>query len=195
MKQVYSKLTWAIVAATLLIISCKSANFANSDYYTSNSSDYILPLFHTSDVHGYLVTTQSKPYTYNLAYISDKVHDKRGYGKSYNKGKALLLDSGDMFQGTTISNLQKGQPLYSAFDQMGYDAVAVGNHEFDWGLTNVIEDDATLLPYEYDGVTYKNDVPVLCANLFQNGSRVSKYTKDYIILDKSAVNEKGKKSA
>lgn len=46
----------------------------------------------------------------------------------------LLVDAGDMFQGTAESNLQHGRPVVELYNALGYAAAAVGNHEFDWGL-------------------------------------------------------------
>jgi 2',3'-cyclic-nucleotide 2'-phosphodiesterase (5'-nucleotidase family) len=46
----------------------------------------------------------------------------------------ILLDGGDQFQGTPVSNLAYGRPLVAFFNRMGYTAAALGNHEFDWGV-------------------------------------------------------------
>ncbi len=48
----------------------------------------------------------------------------------------LLLDAGDIFQGTPFFNLYKGEPEIKAMTAMGYDAVTMGNHDFDLGLEN-----------------------------------------------------------
>ena len=48
-------------------------------------------------------------------------------------GHVLLIDAGDMWQGTLESNLSEGASVVAAFNAMGYDAVAIGNHEFDFG--------------------------------------------------------------
>jgi 2',3'-cyclic-nucleotide 2'-phosphodiesterase (5'-nucleotidase family) len=45
----------------------------------------------------------------------------------------LLLDGGDMFQGTAASNLVFGRSVVAIYDALGYTASALGNHEFDWG--------------------------------------------------------------
>ena len=47
--------------------------------------------------------------------------------------ETLLVDGGDLFQGTPVSNLAAGQPVVELFNHLGYAAAAVGNHEFDWG--------------------------------------------------------------
>ncbi len=47
--------------------------------------------------------------------------------------ETLLLDGGDMFQGTPASNLAFGRPVVTLYNLLGYAAAALGNHEFDWG--------------------------------------------------------------
>ena len=47
--------------------------------------------------------------------------------------RSLLIDAGDMFQGTLESNLSEGAPVVAAYNQLGYAAAAIGNHEFDYG--------------------------------------------------------------
>jgi len=48
--------------------------------------------------------------------------------------ETLVLDGGDMFQGTPASNLAFGRPVVDYYNEMGYAAAALGNHEFDWGV-------------------------------------------------------------
>jgi 2',3'-cyclic-nucleotide 2'-phosphodiesterase (5'-nucleotidase family) len=50
---------------------------------------------------------------------------------------SLLLDGGDLFQGTPASNLAYGRPVVEIYDAIGYAATALGNHEFDWGLDSL----------------------------------------------------------
>lgn len=50
--------------------------------------------------------------------------------------QVLLLDAGDIFQGTSFFNMYKGEPEIKAMAMMGYDAVTMGNHDFDAGLEN-----------------------------------------------------------
>ncbi|MEO8576140.1 MAG: 5'-nucleotidase C-terminal domain-containing protein, partial [Gemmatimonadales bacterium] len=47
---------------------------------------------------------------------------------------SILVDAGDEFQGTPVSNLSYGRPVVDYYNRMGYTAAAVGNHEFDWGV-------------------------------------------------------------
>lgn len=153
--------------------------------------DYRLTVIETTDMHGHMVETDSDGTVhYRLAYIADKADDIRGHGQDCRKDRLLLLDGGDIYQGGSVSNLLSGWPLFVALDRMGYDAVALGNHEFDWGIENTVDADATVPDYEWKGERHENKVPVLCANLYQNGSRVP-FTKDYIIVEKEAVDADG----
>ena len=49
-------------------------------------------------------------------------------------GAVLLLDAGDMWQGTLASNLTEGASMVAAYNVLGVDAATIGNHEFDFGL-------------------------------------------------------------
>ncbi len=53
--------------------------------------------------------------------------------RSKEERLVLLIDGGDMFQGTLASNLKEGAPIVEAYNLLGYDAVTIGNHEFDFG--------------------------------------------------------------
>ncbi|MBO7070221.1 MAG: bifunctional metallophosphatase/5'-nucleotidase, partial [Bacteroidales bacterium] len=147
---------------------------------------YKLPLIETTDCHGYIVTVADKTVHYRMASIADKAKDIRGNDKS----RLLLLDGGDIYQGASVSNLLDGKPMYMAMDRMGYDAVALGNHEFDWDFETMVDPDATMLDYEWEGKKKDNYVPIVCANIYRDGQRLS-CTKDYIIVEKTAVNGKG----
>lgn len=112
---------------------------------------YTLPLFETSDTHGYLAETFGKNCQYRLAYICDKIKDIRGRGDAYRSDLALLLDGGDIYQGYALSNLLGGQSLAAAYELMDYDAVTIGNHEFDWGIENTVQSDRTMIDSALDG--------------------------------------------
>ncbi|RKH15390.1 bifunctional metallophosphatase/5'-nucleotidase [Corallococcus sp. CA047B] len=50
-----------------------------------------------------------------------------------NPGGVVLVDGGDLFQGTLASNLVEGAIVVDVYNLLGYTAVAIGNHEFDYG--------------------------------------------------------------
>jgi len=95
----------------------------------------------TNDVHGYIL-----PRKLTLAIDEEgKIRYPAGIGgvewlagyldilRRQNPGRVLLLDGGDMFQGTMISNKSEGATVIAAMNYLGYAAAAVGNHEFDFG--------------------------------------------------------------
>lgn len=47
--------------------------------------------------------------------------------------ESVLVDAGDLFQGTPASNLTYGRSVLEVFNKLGYAATALGNHDFDWG--------------------------------------------------------------
>lgn len=111
---------------------------------TESEKDYAgwdtLKLFETTDIHGYITdvsTYQEETFEYKLAYIANLVNQARA-NEAYDD--VILLDGGDIYQGTPHSDLTYGNYLRAAFDAMGYDAVALGNHEFDWDITKYAAD-------------------------------------------------------
>ena len=153
--------------------------------------EYYLPLIETTDIHGYIISSDKSGIHYRLAYVADKVRDIRGRNSGYGKDKLLLLDGGDLYQGCSVSNLLSGSPIYISMDKMEYDAVALGNHEFDWHAENMVDPDGTLPDYEWDGQPCVNEVPLVCSNLYKDGAKVP-WTRDYVIVDKTATGPDGR---
>lgn len=95
--------------------------------------------------------------------------------KAANPDNTILLSGGDLYQGSALSNINKGVPVAQVFSDMGLDATALGNHEFDWGLDTL------------NNFTMKDSAyPVICANLYDKatGKRVF---EPYKIIDKDGV--------
>ena len=55
------------------------------------------------------------------------------------EGNVLLLDAGDIFQGTPYFNYYHGELEFKLMSQMGYDAATLGNHDFDMGIGNIVK--------------------------------------------------------
>lgn len=145
-----------------------------------------IKVFETTDVHGYITDVSSykeDTFEYRLAYFSKIVIDARN-NDAYED--VLLLDTGDIYQGTPHSNLTYGAAMRAAYDQMDYDAVGLGNHEFDWDVKTYATDaKGTMAPYEIGSYKGDSDIPVLMSNLYykDSGERVE-FTQDYTIVDK-----------
>lgn len=87
----------------------------------------------------------------------------------------LLFDCGDFSQGSPFYNMFKGETEVSLMNLMGYDAVTIGNHEFDFGLDNM----ARLFKMA--------NFPVVCANYGVKGTVLEDCVKEYIILKRKGV--------
>lgn len=124
--------------------------------------DVRLTILHTSDVHSRIL-----PYDHDPLYTEEQLGLLPGRGKyggiarmayiikreRQKAARSLWMDSGDLFQGAPIFNLFKGEPEVRAMTMAGLDAMALGNHEFDWGPVNVL-----------DQFTWWADFPLLAAN-------------------------------
>lgn len=53
--------------------------------------------------------------------------------RAENPGGVVLVDAGDLFQGTLVANISEGESVIAGYNALGYDAAALGNHEFDYG--------------------------------------------------------------
>lgn len=83
----------------------------------------------TNDVHGALLPVDGNR---GLAVFAGYVANLRETRKQ-DGGVVLLIDAGDMWQGTIESNISEGASMVAAYNALSYDAAAIGNHEFDFG--------------------------------------------------------------
>lgn len=100
-----------------------------------NSAHVDLTILHVNDTHGrimpYIETNVSNDEMVGgAAFLAKMIREER----SQNPDGTLLLSAGDMFQGTPVSNIFKGQPVIEVMNYLKFDAMAIGNHEFDWGM-------------------------------------------------------------
>jgi 5'-nucleotidase len=94
-----------------------------------------LVILHTNDVHSRLLPfPMDGSRNQGLGGVAERaaiIKSIRAEGHA-----TLLLDGGDIFQGTPFFNFYKGEPEIKAMAAMGYDACTMGNHDFDAGLEN-----------------------------------------------------------
>ena len=88
----------------------------------------------------------------------------------------LLLDAGDIFQGTPYFNFYKGEPEIKAMSSMGYDATTIGNHDFDAGLPNLATQLATNATF-----------PMLVANYDFSGTPMESKHQPYKVFKKGKI--------
>ena len=109
-------------------------------------------IIHTNDVHGRILEEKGVIGDAKAAAVIEEERSK--------VENTIVVDAGDAFQGLPISNSTKGEDRANIMNQVGYDAMAVGNHEFDFGLDQAIKYKETL------------NFPLLSANTYVNGARV-----------------------
>lgn len=134
------------------------------------ASSLTLRVLATSDVHAHL---RGFDYArgvavddWGLTRVASRVTQARS-----DAPVSVLLDNGDILQGTPLAELFNDaardglHPVMQAMQAMGYDAVGLGNHEFNYGLEVL------------DRVLEASDIPVLCANVLkQKGADAGKDT-------------------
>lgn len=122
-----------------------------------------LTILHTNDWHSRIEPFEKDGGSYSglggaaaRAAMISKIRSEEEY--------VLLLDSGDIFQGTPYFNYFKGELEYKLMSQMGYDCVTLGNHDFDNGIDGIIAQlpHATFsfvnCNYDFTGTALKNIV-------------------------------------
>ncbi len=93
------------------------------------SSTITISIVGTNDLHGGILQRGDRG---GLALLGGYVANVRA-ARARDGGAVLLIDAGDMFQGTLESNLNEGASVITAYNTLGYAAAAVGNHDFDFG--------------------------------------------------------------
>ncbi len=87
----------------------------------------------------------------------------------------LLFDSGDFSQGSTYYTMYKGDVEVGLMNMMKYDAATIGNHEFDFGLENMVR------------IFRMAEFPVVCANYDFRGTIAEDVVKPYVVLRRSGL--------
>jgi 5'-nucleotidase len=94
-----------------------------------------LVIFHTNDVHGYAPAEKDR--NGKLAHIGyDRLKAVVDGERARHK---MLVDAGDVLHGQAFATAKKGELVAGVLSVLGYDAIAVGNHEFDYGQERLLE--------------------------------------------------------
>ena len=158
------------VDVTTLNINLPALPTRNTGAINSDDDYEFIDMYELSDFHGAVSYESHSGGDYiGLPKLASYFENKR----EANPGGTIILSSGDMFQGSADSNLTRGYMVNYAMHYIGFDAMAVGNHEFDWGL-DWLKKNAEL--------TYNNySIPFLGANIQKDGEILSFLSKSTII--------------
>jgi 2',3'-cyclic-nucleotide 2'-phosphodiesterase (5'-nucleotidase family) len=136
----------------------------------------VVDVLTTNDIHGNIEVGKDKKRNNQeqggLETLGGIVNDFR----SVNPEHTVVVDGGDAWQGTLISNMFNGKSVMEGMAEVNYDAAAIGNHEFDFGRDVLIDN-------------IKNaEFPILGANIIDDktGKRVD-WTQPYTIVEKGGL--------
>ena len=164
----------ALFTVLFLSVSCITSKDVNTE-----TKKYELEILCTSDLHGNV---------WGFSYEDSKESSDNGMARLYTYIKKereanpdlILLDAGDNIQGTIMTddlankNPDELHPVMAAMNYMGYDAMTLGNHEFNWGTTNLKK------------IISKADFPVLAANVKDiNGEYLT--GNGYTIIERNGI--------
>ena len=135
-----------------------------------------ITVLHTSDTHSCIL-----PLNKNLA--DTVVADRGGFLRRINMLKQerqkdpdlLLFDCGDFSQGSSYYTMFKGDVEVGLMNQMHYDAATIGNHEFDFGLDNMIR------------LFKMANFPIVCSNYDFSDTELKDIVKPYIVMKRKGV--------
>src|SRR5947207_115895 len=122
---------------------------------TLNSDTVCISIFHTTDLHGHILPTSDydgNPHRGGMARYITQIRRWRRQNRN-----SILIDVGDVYQGTEVSLRTKGELMIDLFNHLDYDAWVVGNHEFDWGIE------------AFHQALQRSTMPVLAANTILEG--------------------------
>ena len=123
---------------TLALSLAPNLVFASQKSILDKNSAYKLTVLHTNDQHSRIEPFDSSysrnPNQGGFARRATLIQQIRSQEKN-----VLLLDAGDIFQGTPYFNFYGGELEFKLMSMMGYDAATMGNHDFDNGLEGFLK--------------------------------------------------------
>lgn len=162
----------------LAIISIALASCANS----LSDGKIEIQVIGTTDLHAHLFehdffTDNEKGSSLGLSGVASILEKYRAENKNI-----ILVDNGDFLQGTPLAdyygNAGKPSPMISAFEELGFDVLNIGNHEFDYGLDYLEE------------IIKTSKVPIISSNIFYTDGKP--LAKTYLIKNMQFTNSEGK---
>lgn len=142
MKKRLISIIMAAVLASSVFLTVSAAETTPSE----KSGDNTVTIYTTNDIHG--VVAQS-----NTA-----IGMAQAAGIAASTENSLLVDAGDATQGASFATITQGQDVIRMMNSAGYNVMAAGNHEFDYGTEQLMKNVGLA------------DFPVLSANVLLNGA-------------------------
>src|SRR5438132_2360258 len=122
---------------------------------TLNPETVTISILHTTDLHGHILPTVDYKGNLDLGGLARCVTQIRRWRRQNRN--SILIDVGDVYQGTEVGLRSKGEVMIDLFNYLKYDAWIIGNHEFDWGIE------------PFSRAVARSTMPVLAANTLLEG--------------------------
>jgi len=153
---------------TITLFGCTTEKAQTTD-------EEILPylnVYYLNDTHGAILPASDQIGLSSIASLTTQEEDY-----------TIVLSGGDMLQGTALSNYYKGSSMINLMNEMSFDAMALGNHEFDWGLETVTN------YFNQDSEEYIANFPLLAVNAFYKGTEtIPAGIEPYTVINKGSLN-------
>ena len=133
-----------------------------------------LVILHTNDTHSQIEPLRTGR-NEGLGGVDRRLQFIDSVRHEYGKKKVLLLDAGDYNQGTPYFTMAKGDLEQALMNALGYDAITLGNHEFDNGLDELARRIST------------SKCPILMCNYGVEGTPLEPYVKPYTIIKRGGL--------
>jgi len=126
------------------------------------SDTVCISILHTTDLHGHILPTSDYDGNPDRGGMARCVTQIRRWQQE--NPNSLLIDVGDVYQGTDVSLRSKGELMIDLFNHVNYDAWIIGNHEFDWGTETFVQ------------TLQRSTMPVLAANTVLEGRPAGEFS-------------------
>lgn len=141
-----------------------------------NKGEVELQILSFNDYHGAVEQRDDQMGLLNFATtIKNKTNEY--------KDTTVILSAGDMYQGSAESNIGNGKIMIDVMNEVGLDAMTIGNHEFDWGI------DTIKSHHDSDLSNSEANYPYLGCNIYEKESNTRvDWTNDYTIVTREGIN-------
>ncbi|MGD9886608.1 MAG: 5'-nucleotidase C-terminal domain-containing protein [Bacilli bacterium] len=147
-------LTEGVAEITIFLTKYTQTKTVMTVNVLGNSNISTINIFTLNDFHGAVFLDDDEA---GFSRIGKYLIDQ----KTNYPNQTVILSAGDMFQGSAVSSLTRGDVVIDIMNAIGFDAMTIGNHEFDWGIdgiTRFIDD---------NNDNNEANFPLLGANIFQ----------------------------